>query len=73
MSKENGDQLMLKRSFGMREAVTITVGTVIGVGLFTTGAQEEGARMDREYKLWKRIVAAACVIAVLLYVIPLIG
>lgn len=27
----------LKRSFGMREAVTITVGTVIGVGLFTTG------------------------------------
>lgn len=28
----------LKRTFGMREAVTITVGTVVGVGLFTTGA-----------------------------------
>ena len=27
----------LKRTFGMREAVTITVGTVVGVGLFTTG------------------------------------
>ena len=32
----------LKRSFGMREAVTITVGTVIGVGLFTTGANVVG-------------------------------
>lgn len=34
--------LTLKRSFGMKEAVTITVGTVIGVGLFTTGAQIVG-------------------------------
>ncbi len=32
----------LKRSFGMREAVTITVGTVVGVGLFTTGANVVG-------------------------------
>ena len=32
----------LKRTFGMREAVTITVGTVIGVGLFTTGANVVG-------------------------------
>ena len=32
----------LKRSFGMREAVTITVGTVIGVGLFTVGANVVG-------------------------------
>lgn len=32
----------LQRSFGMREAVTITVGNVIGVGLFTTGAQIVG-------------------------------
>ena len=38
---ENGN-LQLKRAFGMREAVTITVGTVIGVGLFTTGAQIVG-------------------------------
>lgn len=29
----------LKRAFGMREAVTITVGTVVGVGLFTVGGQ----------------------------------
>ncbi|WP_303857341.1 APC family permease [Aminicella lysinilytica] len=32
----------LQRSFGMKEAVTITVGNVIGVGLFTTGAQIVG-------------------------------
>ncbi len=32
----------LKRSFGMREAVTITVGTVVGVGLFTVGANIVG-------------------------------
>lgn len=33
---------VLKRTFGMREAVTITVGTVVGVGLFTTGANVIG-------------------------------
>lgn len=33
---------VLKRTFGMREAVTITVGTVVGVGLFTTGANVVG-------------------------------
>lgn len=33
---------LLKRSFGMREAVTITVGTVVGVGLFTTGGNIVG-------------------------------
>ena len=32
----------LKRTLGMQEAVTITVGTVIGVGLFTTGSQIVG-------------------------------
>ena len=32
----------LKRTFGMREAATITVGTVVGVGLFTTGANVVG-------------------------------
>ena len=32
----------LQRTFGMKEAVTITVGNVIGVGLFTTGAQIVG-------------------------------
>lgn len=32
----------LRRTFGMREAVTITVGTVVGVGLFTTGANVVG-------------------------------
>lgn len=32
----------LKRSFSMREAVTMTVGTVIGVGLFTVGAGAVG-------------------------------
>lgn len=32
----------LKRTLGMQEAVTITVGTVIGVGLFTIGSQIVG-------------------------------
>ncbi len=35
-------QGMLKRTLGMKEAVTITVGNVIGVGLFTTGSQIVG-------------------------------
>lgn len=42
MSQENlsnsAGPSCLKRSFGMREAVTITAGSVIGVGLFTTGS-----------------------------------
>lgn len=41
----------LKRTLGMREAVTITVGTVVGVGLFTTGAQivgSMGSAVDRK-------------------------
>ncbi len=40
MSSEKSSTL--KRTFGMREAVTITVGTVVGVGLFTTGANVVG-------------------------------
>lgn len=32
----------LKRTFGMREAVTITAGSVIGVGLFTVGSNIVG-------------------------------
>lgn len=41
LEKEGG---ALKRCFGMREAVTITAGTVIGVGLFTVGANAVGAQ-----------------------------
>lgn len=40
---ETQKTVALKRSFGMREAVTITVGTVIGVGLFTTGGNVVGS------------------------------
>lgn len=36
------DQPRLKRMLGMREAITITAGTVIGVGLFTTGGNVVG-------------------------------
>lgn len=35
-------QPTLKRAFGMKECITITVGTVIGVGLFTTGGNIVG-------------------------------
>ena len=42
MSEPSKTGLQLKRSFGMKEAVTITVGQVIGVGLFVTGANVVG-------------------------------
>lgn len=42
MEKSSGDGLKLRRSFGMKESVTITVGQVIGVGLFVTGANVVG-------------------------------
>lgn len=48
-------QQVLKRTFGMREAVTITVGTVIGVGLFTTGAQIVG--LMGAAVIWATLVA----------------
>ena len=55
MSKNAEPQsgMTLKRAFGMREAVTITVGTVIGVGLFTTGAQIVGT-------MGSMVVVATC-------------
>ena len=42
MSKAPKEGLRLRRSFGMKESVTITVGQVIGVGLFVTGANVVG-------------------------------
>lgn len=42
MSTPEGSAQSLKRAFGMREAITITAGTVIGVGLFTTGGNIVG-------------------------------
>ena len=42
MSQPTKETLQLKRSFGMRESVTITAGQVIGVGLFVTGANVVG-------------------------------
>lgn len=41
-TKTRETQPSLKRQFGLREAITITVGTVIGVGLFTTGGNIVG-------------------------------
>jgi APA family basic amino acid/polyamine antiporter len=31
---------------------------------------EERAKMDREYKLWKIVVGAACIVAVVLFAFP---
>lgn len=42
MINEEKNSNVLNRSLGLREAVTITVGTVIGVGLFTVGANSVG-------------------------------
>lgn len=42
MSDQTGTTVGLRRTFGLREAITITAGTVIGVGLFTTGGNIVG-------------------------------
>lgn len=42
MSEQTQEQVGLRRTFGLREAITITAGTVIGVGLFTTGGNIVG-------------------------------
>ena len=52
----------LKRSFGMREAVTITAGSVIGVGLFTVGSNIVG--------LMGPSVIFATIVALLISVYP---
>ena len=40
--KKSSSSGMLHRSLGLKECITITVGTVIGVGLFTVGANVVG-------------------------------
>lgn len=52
----------LKRAFGMREAITITVGTVIGVGLFTLGGNVVG--------MWGAGVIIATFIAMAISIYP---
>ena len=42
MSEGEHRGVTFKRGLGLREAVTLTVGTVVGVGLFTTGANSVG-------------------------------
>lgn len=42
MKNREQENVSLKRCFGLRESITITVGTVIGVGLFTVGANAVG-------------------------------
>lgn len=33
----------LKRSLGLKESISMTIGTVVGVGLFTCGSAQIGA------------------------------
>lgn len=56
----------LKRCFGMREALTITVGTVIGVGLFTMGGNVVG-RMGPSVILATLAALAISIYPALLY------
>ena len=51
----NPDTPALKRSFGMCEAVTITAGSVIGVGLFTVGSNIVGTMGPSV--IWATLVA----------------
>lgn len=56
----------LRRCFGLRETITLTVGTVIGVGLFTVGANAVG-QMGPSV-LWATLAAlAASIYPSLLY------
>lgn len=63
--QENGN-LALKRTFGMREAVTITAGSVIGVGLFTTGSNVVG-NLGTEVILATLLALAVSIYPALLY------
>ena len=42
MAKKETINNNLVRGLGLKEAITITVGTVVGVGLFTVGANGVG-------------------------------
>ena len=41
-SNDGGERLTLSRKLGLREATTISVGTVVGVGIFTVGSSTIG-------------------------------
>ena len=56
----------LRRVFGLRETVTITVGTVIGVGLFTVGASVVGT-LGAAVLLATLVAAAISIYPALLY------
>ena len=59
---ENKTGQTLKRSFGMKESVTISVGQVVGVGLFVTGANVVG--------LMGNGIILATVVALLITIYP---
>lgn len=42
MSKINNAQPQMKRVLGLKEAISMTIGTVVGVGLFTCGSAQVG-------------------------------
>ncbi len=56
----------LNRQLGMREGITITTGTVVGVGLFTTGAQCVGI-MGAGVILLTFIGLLICILPALMY------
>ena len=59
-------KVTLNRQLGMREGITITTGTVIGVGLFTTGAQCVGI-MGAGIILLTFIGLLVCIFPALMY------
>ncbi len=56
----------LSRTLGMKEAITITTGTVIGVGLFTVGANCAGI-MGSSVILYTLIAMTICLIPAMMY------
>lgn len=62
---ENGTKL--QRALGMREAITITIGTVVGVGIFTVGAQCTGILTGGGIILATFIAMLTCIFPALMY------
>ena len=60
------NNVTLNRQLGMREGITITTGTVIGVGLFTTGANCVGI-MGAGIILLTFIGLLICILPALMY------
>lgn len=64
---DNKEQLV--RALGLKEAISMTIGTVVGVGLPPAAVK---AALDREYNIWKIGTILVTVVALGIYLIPML-